>query len=247
MPNEIFFGLRIIRAAAAPRGTGTAGRTRAQSSSGRRPCVGVRQALSSPGSANAPWARARSVPSGASSPLCHTNAALRMNDKSGAKRLHIRNAMFERPPKPKAYFKNAGHCTRCEEPFGGNATAYMVREYVVWSTIWGGQLNLCQYETIPVCDACLKPNEQERTTIDATCKGCGQRMRLSELWPARVCSNRCAQRDRRKRRRMAARTRCGVCRTIFTPRRRDAKFCSVACKQRAYRRAHGIEQVASDC
>jgi len=170
-----------------------------------------------------------------------------MNDKSGAKRLHIRNAMFERPPKPKAYFKNAGHCTRCEEPFGGNATAYMVREYVVWSTIWGGQLNLCQYETIPVCDACLKPNEQERTTIDATCKGCEQRMRLSELWPARVCSNRCAQRDRRKRRRMAARTRCSVCRTIFTQRRRDAKFCSVACKQRAYRRAHGIEQVASDC
>ena len=80
-----------------------------------------------------------------------------MNDRSGAKRSHIHNAMFERPPTPKAYFKNAGHCTRCEEPFGGNATAYMVREYVVWSTIWGGQLNLCQYETIPVCDACLKP------------------------------------------------------------------------------------------
>src|SRR5207237_4355602 len=129
-------------------------------------------------------ARARSVPSGASSPLCHTNAALRMNDRSGAKRSHIHNAMFERPPTPKAYFKNAAHCTRCEEPFGGNATAYMVREYVVWSTIWGGQLNLCQYETIPVCDACLKPNEQERTTIDATCKGCEQRMRLSEFWPA---------------------------------------------------------------
>lgn len=49
----------------------------------------------------------------------------------------------------------------------------------------------------------VTPEEQTRRMIDATCKGCGQRMRVSQHWGRRTCSDRCAQRDCRIRRRMA--------------------------------------------
>ena len=58
-------------------------------------------------------------------------------------------------------------------PFGDNATAYMVRELVVW-TMWG-DFPCTQHETVPVCDACATVREAAEATVDATCKGCGHR------------------------------------------------------------------------
>jgi hypothetical protein len=133
------------------------------------------------------------------------------------------------------YFKNAGHCTRCDEPFGGNATAYMVREDVAW-TVLDGYTALTQQETVPVCDACVTAQELAKATIDATCVGCGQRMRLNIHWRKATCSNRCEQRERRKRYRAQVRNLCTICFKTFQPKRGDAKFCSSACRQRAYRR-----------
>src|SRR5208337_1353707 len=53
----------------------------------------------------------------------------------------------------RAYHKQAGHCTRCGDPFGGSrATAFMVWEYVVWQVL-GDSIALCQDETVPVCEA----------------------------------------------------------------------------------------------
>jgi predicted nucleic acid-binding Zn ribbon protein len=56
-----------------------------------------------------------------------------------------------------------------------------------------------------------------------------------------VCSDRCAQRWRRKRRaqkRPAA--HCAMCGTSFVPTRRDAQFCSNACRQWAYRQRQRV-------
>jgi hypothetical protein len=162
------------------------------------------------------------------------------------------------------YFKKSGYCTRCGEPFGGNATAYMVRELVVWAfrpmraeelysyrNAHGGDpddptVRLEQRETVPVCDACVTEAELADATIDATCGGCGQRMRLSQ-WPyphwgvsrCRSCSDRCAQRARRRQRRAELRAVCAVCNETFSPRRADARFCSDACRQKAYRQRGG--------
>jgi len=55
------------------------------------------------------------------------------------------------------YFKQAGHCTRCREPFGHNATAYMVREKVAWRVL--SYVAFTQWETAPVCDACVCVSE----------------------------------------------------------------------------------------
>ena len=57
-----------------------------------------------------------------------------------------------------------------------------------------------------------------------------------------VCSNQCRQavhnaNYRRKHPRSRVEQRCGDCGETFRPSRRDAKFCSMACRQRAYRRA----------
>ncbi|OKO83156.1 hypothetical protein AC629_22920 [Bradyrhizobium sp. NAS80.1] len=83
----------------------------------------------------------------------------------------------------------------------------------------------------------MTPQEAAMATVDATCKGCGQRMRLNEAFGRKIiaCSDRCAQRERRQRHRQRSRAVC-ICGIRFVPKRRDAKFCSAACKQKAYRR-----------
>jgi hypothetical protein len=142
-----------------------------------------------------------------------------------------------------SYFKtHGGHCTRCDEPFGDNATAYMVLEHVVWAVGISG-IAFTQRETVPVCDACVTEKELANATEDATCAGCGQRMKLSQYgrrmklrYRQATCSNRCEQRERRKRDRLSLWSICAICKTTFRPKRRgDAKFCSSACRQRAYR------------
>jgi hypothetical protein len=93
----------------------------------------------------------------------------------------------------RVYFKRAGQCTRCEEPFGGNrATAFMVRERVAWRVL-GDRLALCQNERAPVCDACVTVREQAGATRAINCKGCGLPMLTPEWWRGVACSTRCAR------------------------------------------------------
>jgi hypothetical protein len=137
---------------------------------------------------------------------------------------------------PRSYFKLAGHCTRCGDPFGGNhATAFMVREYVVWQVL-GGIAALCQYETAPVCEACVTVKEQANATVATTCKGCGLPMLAPEWRIKQTCSTRCAQRELRLRLRHKKRM-CATCGLKFETTRTDAKFCSGACRKMAYRAA----------
>jgi hypothetical protein len=74
---------------------------------------------------------------------------------------------------------------------------------------------------------------------NATTCHCGRLVRFAGSRVRRFCSQRCSQRaaaDRAKKRRMHARRRdCEVCGNEFTPLRSDAKFCSGACRQFAYR------------
>jgi hypothetical protein len=146
------------------------------------------------------------------------------------------------------YFSRSGPCTRCETPFDPDAMAFMVRE-----NAWG---------IVAVCRKCLTDEEQKelklcllanpdqarRRHIEATCGGCGQRiltvakLRKGQRWPVRACSERCAQRMRRKpaaSKRWPIERKC-PCGGLFMPKRSDAIYCSPACKQRAYRRSHAL-------
>jgi hypothetical protein len=130
----------------------------------------------------------------------------------------------------RSYYKLAGHCTRCHEPFGGNATAFMVSESVIWQVLGAGGL--------PVCAACLTDKEHGHATLAVTCNGCGLAMRAHWhlLWRKRelTCSGRCDQRMRRRRHRDKKQT-CATCGLEFKTTRAHAKFCSGACRQKAYR------------
>jgi predicted nucleic acid-binding Zn ribbon protein len=147
------------------------------------------------------------------------------------------------------YVKQAGHCTRCGDPFGGNrTTAFMVRERIIWrDNPWDGPSIFWQWETVPACEACVTPKEQDETTRSIICKGCGLSMLLPEHRRRRrtggwltgriieqTCSTRCAQRERRSRQHQKKR-HCATCGMLFKAVRIDAKFCSNACRQKAHR------------
>lgn len=77
------------------------------------------------------------------------------------------------------------------------------------------------------------------------CRGCRRQLISGKQQPCHYCSNRCADnaRSRYERRSRAkpaeSRTRkCIVCRARFTPKRSDARCCSVKCRVTAHRRAH---------
>jgi len=140
-----------------------------------------------------------------------------------------------------AYFKRAGHCTRCHTAFGANATVYMVMEHVVYALIGppGDELAVGQHQTVPVCEKCLTVREQPHSGVrfeTMTCGGCGCRMAFDSKLRVSACSERCAQRIRRGRKQRMGTDRTCQCGKAFTPARSDSLFCSVACKQRAYRR-----------
>jgi hypothetical protein len=151
------------------------------------------------------------------------------------------------------YFRRSGHCTRCGELFDPALKAFMVRENVVTGKVPDGT-----HTIVAVCKKCLtdeerkewklfllaSPDKTRRKHIETTCGGCGQRImtvakvRKGQRWPVRACSDRCAQRMRRKsaaRKRWPVERKCR-CGKLFMPKHSDTIYCSPACKQRAYRR-----------
>jgi hypothetical protein len=140
------------------------------------------------------------------------------------------------------YPPKGGHCAYCGEPFGGNrTTAFMARASIVVALIglYPRQFPIARRGFVPVCDACVTPGEMLAATREITCKGCGLAMRAPERKAGRpdltTCSDRCAQRVRRLRRRQKRRT-CATCGLQFKTTRSDARFCGAACKQKAFRR-----------
>ena len=149
-----------------------------------------------------------------------------------------------------AFFKKTDHCTRCHAPLG-ERIAFMVREEVYWQ-IWGppdNETGFFQTETVPVCKACLTVEEDTRPNWrQRTCSGCGRKMVVISCWRGhhwrgQYCSARCQARDRRKRDRIKNLV-CTVCKARFRSSRKDARFCSDACRQLAYRQRLSVSLLA---
>ena len=107
------------------------------------------------------------------------------------------------------------------------------------ATRWGRHHRLPAREPVNA-DVQKTPDDEtggpdvERYSRD--CRGCGEPMMHPvgyRLFRWQVCSNRCYQRARRKLKRMLK--NCEVCKQGFKPARNDARFCSNACRQWAYR------------
>ena len=135
-------------------------------------------------------------------------------------------------------------CHHCKEPFLTGQMRYPVMTGVNFGTGW---------EIASVCMDCFKSASTDQCTslkrVNTTWAGCGEPIQTvinarKGRW--NVCSNRCYQREYRKRRRghqsvvdwklESLRPRCEACKQPIKDARRDARFCSNKCRQWHYRR-----------
>lgn len=142
---------------------------------------------------------------------------------------------------------NPSVCHHCREKFAVGQMRYPIRTEV---EEYGWAL-------ASVCMDCFKCASDEETSnqkrYQCECRGCGEPMLTPRYRPFHflVCSNRCYQRDYRKRRRNTGsviswkgqyrqQPQCAVCKKhINKQSRTDVVYCSPACRQWAYRRRHG--------
>jgi len=94
---------------------------------------------------------------------------------------------------------------------------------------------------VPFCETCVSgfhPSWMEmRTTPIACAGGCGALVSSWGLERFVACSSRCAEITQRERRLVSHEPRaCEGCGEEFTPTRSDARYCSGACRQEAYRK-----------
>jgi hypothetical protein len=104
-----------------------------------------------------------------------------------------------------------------------------------------------RYGIAPYCTDCNGTNSEFPVVYQwpSACEGCGRTVyrRLDRRYYRRTfCCKQCerqvrAAEARRYRAEVRGATRiCQACGETFEPTRSDAKFCTIACKQKAYRR-----------
>ena len=130
----------------------------------------------------------------------------------------------------------AEHCAKCQRPLKPGDPVWRASLSLGRNILGGWQTCIA-----PVCGDCRSDWDRYRSAL--RCEGCRRPVHDLE-WRPRAscfCSERCAAVARaaraRHERRLARSSRsCERCGQTFEPKRADAKFCSVACKQAAYRR-----------
>jgi hypothetical protein len=148
---------------------------------------------------------------------------------------------------PDAFTANARVCHFCRNPFAADQMRYPIMTDVEEK---GRAL-------ASVCMICFKVADEAETgpqeRCQRDCRGCGAPMLTPLYGPyeKEVCSNRCYQREYRKRRRgqnsvVAWKARrpnndCAVCKKSLDQwgqqhKRKDSVYCSPKCRQWAYRR-----------
>jgi hypothetical protein len=131
--------------------------------------------------------------------------------------------------------ERAGHCWRCRQPFQPGELITLVTRRFLFRT-YDGQIR--RYPNIQwgtMCPRCATEQELAEAPQRLNCEGCGQPLAVPEV-TRRLCSRRCAQRWRRRRRsERRAMTICAGCGESFRLARSDARFCSNRCRQAAYR------------
>jgi predicted nucleic acid-binding Zn ribbon protein len=98
------------------------------------------------------------------------------------------------------------------------------------------RINLYRRSVELYCDACAK---REDWIPDHRCVVCGVVMIGQASRCSETCDRKAASEARRKRRAWRRGKKiCQTCGERFEPTRTDAKYCSAACRQRAYRVSH---------
>ena len=96
------------------------------------------------------------------------------------------------------------------------------------------------------CDDCVKTKHENWWY--QRCRGCGVWMNRDR---EKYCCSECqreaeARRKREHRQQWRMNKTCPICGEKFTPKRADAKYCSAACRQRAFRKRQVIDEVPAE-
>jgi hypothetical protein len=131
--------------------------------------------------------------------------------------------------------REAQYCACCGEPFGEGDVIYRRRLNI-------GRAMMGLTDSCIVAPACEKHAvlDWRRYRRAVPCAGCDRPVRDLHYRRIVTCSDRCAARvvcleARARRAENRGTLVCPVCNETFEPTRTDAKFCSGACRQRAYR------------
>jgi hypothetical protein len=128
-------------------------------------------------------------------------------------------------------------CDRCKHVLAPDAPIWYVALGYFSKSLGQGKA------TGRVCRGCAEKHFYlgkwwQRWQPPRPCTQCGRLVHWPEkrLRPKHfVCSPECARRAYYPNHRPAVVRACASCGEQFTPKRGDARFCSIACKQRAYR------------
>jgi len=135
-------------------------------------------------------------------------------------------------------------CFYCSAAFQPDQMRYPIRNF-------GGVRSWFEPDFVSVCMDCFKQADDDvtskQTRYERKCQGCDAPILTPTdgVFAYGVCSKRCYQRAYRKRRRKGGGSTvswkgsgqpiCQTCKHSFVPSRKDACYCSDACRQRAYR------------
>lgn len=128
-------------------------------------------------------------------------------------------------------------CEQCERAFDSGDVIYRKRSPSGDDGPWvtGGWM-LESY-----CDDCVSkwhPSWRKARRDPSPCRGgCGALVSFWNWENITTCSERCSRLVQLERKRVHHDQRlCDVCLELFTPKRSDARYCSSACRQDAYRK-----------
>jgi hypothetical protein len=123
---------------------------------------------------------------------------------------------------------------KCGHVFAEGEVVYRKRQRRFMEGLW---------DSVAICDDCVRenmhPSYREHREEPVPCAGgCGVLVSHWQHWsPIQTCSTHCSTRTSAERRRVKHDARrCEVCEDEFTPKRADARNCSNACRQDAYRK-----------
>jgi hypothetical protein len=148
-------------------------------------------------------------------------------------------------------------CCDCQKTIGPKDARYLVQRWIGKQrkkVHWRDRGCLREYSGgsrcfVPICQACF--DRQNWGLVEHACSGCGQILYVGwGVWRGLTWSEECRLSIRRKRNRESMRTAraqakkeqqslersCLYCNRQFTPLHPDARYCTGACRQAAYRR-----------
>jgi ribosomal protein S27E len=147
--------------------------------------------------------------------------------KTACHQQHVGYMMMSIPKAPT-------HCTRCQ---GALADTVIIVAQLVPNRDKKPHERAYWTRLLHVCEQCATQQELDAAKTQVICPGCSRTLFVPYQWNGhrrRYCCEACGKRARRKANRMKTHL-CPVCKVEFQSARRDARFCSDACRQSTYR------------